>query len=490
MKYSFTFAAFTLLSSSVDAFWRMQCGSPLLSDMIDPLVQPGVAPARHVHNIMGGDAFDKTTSWEDLQKSTCTSCEVKGDKSIYWVPSLYFKKSSGELVQVQQKDGMLVYYIPERGGDTVELFPKGFGMMAGDPKLRALDSSNPPGSEMNMRQLAIGFNCLNYAGTPEPFAFRREMPSKDEMKGCVNGLRADITLPSCWNGELDSADHRSHMAYPSGLEDGTCPDTHKRRLITMKFETLFDVAPFNDVDGEFVWATGDTKGYGYHGDFFNGWDPELLQSAYKDTTCVPPVITSTGGDITQCNTFTSRNQLQSPLEMNACKLKPITKEEYTGPMEKLPGCNPIGGAPGDCANAVVANAVAPAPSSSAAPVEPAPVEPAPVVKPETTSTTPTPTPTPTPKPTTISTTTKPKSKKKKPATTPKVEIQAVPSPKPEATANPVVNVASVPDKKIKEVIVTVVETIYQTVYNEAVETATEYVPHHARHARRFRQRNM
>ncbi|EPS43814.1 hypothetical protein H072_2178 [Dactylellina haptotyla CBS 200.50] len=475
MKYALSIAALALLNSGVDAFWRMQCGSPLLTDMVDPLVQPGVVPARHVHNIMGGSAFDKTTSWEDLQKSTCTSCEVKGDKSAYWVPTLYFKKSDGELVQVGQKDGMLVYYLPERGGNTVELFPKGFGMMAGDPKLRTFDKSNPTDSEGYRRQMAIGFNCLNYGGTAEPFAFRRVMPSKTEISNCLNGLRADIIFPSCWNGELDSEDHRSHMAYPSDIEDGICPDTHKRRLITMKFETLWDVAPFFAMDGEFVWATGDLEGYGYHGDFFNGWDPELLRAAYNDPSCVTPDPPANAGDITNCLTFTSRNQLQGPLEMNSCKRDQITEKKYAGPFSLLPGCNPVGGAPGQCANNVVANAADNKPSSSAAA--------APAPEPTTTTTT---TPPP-PPPTTIATTTKPVEKPTTTTTTtttPKTTSSAAPV----ALANPVVDVASVPDKKIKEVIVTVVETIYQTVYNQAVETATAYVPHHARH-RRFRRRN-
>ncbi|RVD88378.1 uncharacterized protein DFL_002565 [Arthrobotrys flagrans] len=471
MKTVLSLAAFLLLNPGVHAFWRMQCGSPLVTDMIDPLAQPGVSPAKHVHNIMGGDAFDKTTSWARLQESTCTSCEVKGDKSLYWVPSLYFQKASGELVQVRQKDGMLVYYIPERGGDAVEIYPKNFGMIAGDPKLRAFDESNEPGSEGYMRQMAIGFNCLNYGGTPEAFAARREMPTKEEMKNCINGLRADITFPSCWNGELDSEDHRSHVAYPSFMEDGTCPDSHPRRLITMKFETLFDVAEFSDVEGEFVWSTGDKGGHGYHGDFYNGWDPELLEAAYKDPTCVPPVITSTGGDITQCNTFTSRNQLQGPAEMNSCKIKPITGKEYEGPFEKLPGCNPVGGAPGDCGKVVVENTVA---TPSAIQVVAHAVQ---------KSSTTTPSPTPTPTPTTISTTTR-----KKEETSQKVEVSSsAPVAKPAVTANPVINVDSVPDKKVKEVVVTVVETVYKTVYDQAVETATEYVPHHARHRRFFRR---
>ncbi|KAF3915880.1 hypothetical protein AA313_de0202652 [Arthrobotrys entomopaga] len=473
MKYSWSLAAFALLSSGVDAFWRMQCGSPLLTDMVDPLVQPGTVPAKHIHNIMGGSAFDSTISFAKLQSSSCTSCEVKGDKSSYWVPTLYFKKSNGEIVQVPQKDGMLVYYIPERGGNTVEMFPEGFGMMAGDPTFRAMNSSNAVGSEMYNRQMAIGFNCLDYAGTPEGFGQLKTLPKFADMKACANGLRGDITFPSCWNGENDSADHRSHMAYPSAIEDGVCPDTHKRRLITMKFETLWDVAQFfTEPDGEFVLSTGDVTGYGYHGDFYNGWDSSLLLAAYKDPTCVPPVTTATGGVITDCNTFVSQNQIQSMDDMDKCKRSQISDQTYAGPFTKLPGCNPIGAETEEC----------PASSNSISGAKPVLANAAdkPVASPSTTSVAP-PLP-PAPKPTTISTTTRAKPKYK-PTTTSK----AAPAPISSAPANPVLNVENKP-KKIKEVIVTVVETVYETIYSNAVETATAYVPHQARH-RRFRRRS-
>ncbi|KAF3933486.1 hypothetical protein ABW19_dt0206341 [Dactylella cylindrospora] len=458
---------------SVHAFWRMQCGSPLVTDRIDPLVQPGVSPGKHVHNIMGGSAFSKITSFSILQESTCTSCEVKGDKSIYWVPTLYFEhEGTGEFEQVRQKDGMLVYYIPEYGGSTVEIFPEGFAMVAGDPTLRTFDDSDTT-TEAYRRQMAIGFNCLNYAGTPEPFAYHRSMPDKDAIKNCKDGLRADITFPSCWDGNLDSDNHRDHMAYPSGIEDGTCPDTHQRRLITMKFETLFDVSEFFDLPGRFVWSTGDLTGYGYHGDFVNGWNTGLLQAAYDDATCNYPARdpTGAGGVIETCNAFSG--QLQDIGTMNDCKIDSITGEEYAGPFNKLPGCNPVDGT-GSSFECGVQSAVQSVVSE--------------IIYPATTST---------PVPTTISTTTKPK-----PTTTPKVEIQpsaivenavdnkttsSTTPPAPTTTAKPVIEVASVSDKKVKEVVVTVVETVFHTVYHDVVETATTYIPHAARH-RRHRRR--
>jgi len=234
------------------------------------------------------------------------------------------------------------YYLPERGADLykVEAFPKNFMMVAGDPNVRNFSVGYEP-TEASRRQRGVGFNCLNYAGTPEAFLQRREMPSKDEMKNCVNGLRADIAFPSCWNGDLDSSDHRSHVAYPYDVEDGACPDTHPRRLVSILFETLWDVAPFDDADGQFVWSTGDGTGYGYHGDFMNGWAEGILEKAMNDVSCVPKEITATGGVIENCNTFVNNGFLQTNDAMDSCVIPPFAQGNFSAPGTTFPGCNPI-----------------------------------------------------------------------------------------------------------------------------------------------------
>jgi len=45
-----------LAAGKASAFWRMQCYSPLVTDRVDPIVQPATVPSKHIHNIMGGSS--------------------------------------------------------------------------------------------------------------------------------------------------------------------------------------------------------------------------------------------------------------------------------------------------------------------------------------------------------------------------------------------------------------------------------------------------
>ncbi|GAA5891595.1 hypothetical protein JCM5296_004269 [Sporobolomyces johnsonii] len=99
----------------------------------------------------------------------------------------------------------------------------------------------------------------------------------------------------------------------------------------------WSVDPWNDVRSEglnttqpFVLAMGDSTGYGYHGDFFNGWDGNVLQEAIN--TC-----TSDSGVIEYCTVF----DLYDP--SHECHKTPDVDEVVLGTFTSLPGCNPVTG---------------------------------------------------------------------------------------------------------------------------------------------------
>ncbi|OBT83248.1 hypothetical protein VE02_08150 [Pseudogymnoascus sp. 03VT05] len=291
-----------LAIAPADAFWRLPCRAPLLYERTDPIVNPATTSA-HSHTIMGGNGLSNDMTYADTQASTCSSCTVTKDFSNYWVPNLYYKGQEGSFTSVEQIGGALIYYLqradpwdPEYEQDLLA-FPEGFRMLAGDPMLRSFSNT--------LEQPAINFACLG-TDTKET----NEIPNIN----CPNGLRAQVFFPSCWDGKnLDSPDHKSHMAYPDRVDNGVCPQSHPKRFISLFYDVVWDTPKFADkfVDGKhpFVFSNCDETGYGYHGDFVNGWD--------------------------DCHVF----QFFDDAKVDTCKIQPTISEKVQGTLAALPGCN-------------------------------------------------------------------------------------------------------------------------------------------------------
>lgn len=313
------------------AFWRMSCPGRILTERLDPIVAPGLASS-HSHTISGGNGFNMNMNYNDTQSSTCSSCPIKQDLSNYWTPNLYYQMKNGSVQAVPQAGdgtgvygGMTVYYL-QRGGpnnDKLHAYPEGFRMLAGSPNKRSLTN--------DFAGQAVSYVCLNYSTTS---TYTSELPDHP----CPDGLRAQIFFPSCWDGvNLDSADHMSHMAYPTqySYDNGPCPASHPVHMISVFFEVIYSTAGFDwwvpDNGWQpFVFSNGDPTGYGFHGDFFNGWNVSALQEATD--TCL-----NDSGQPSDCPVF----DFFSDADSQGCLVAPTVQETVTGTLDQLPGCNPI-----------------------------------------------------------------------------------------------------------------------------------------------------
>ena len=130
-------------------------------------------------------------------------------------------------------------------------------MLAGTASRRT-PTTDVAGQAVTMKCLGDGGN-VNFPGFPP--------------KPCSGGIRAEIVMPSCWDGvNVDSPDHKSHVSYPVGrTQGGKCPDTHPKRLFSMFYEVTYRTDTFSKLwQGNvqpFLWANGDTTGLSFHGDF-------------------------------------------------------------------------------------------------------------------------------------------------------------------------------------------------------------------------------
>jgi len=372
--FATTVTAITLAGQAA-AFWRMPCRSQTGIGRMDPLVDPG-AISDHVHTIHGGGGFGTETDYDKLNSSSCTSCGVTEDKSAYWTPSLHFQYPNGTTVMVQQVGGMLAYYLYYL--DNVKAFPEGFAMIAGNPSFRNFSGPMPdiplsywptdPTDQFFLQQRALGFNCLDYDKDPEPSLYRHKFPPKEYMDAnCKDGIRLELAFPSCGNGDLTSPDYRSHVAYPSLVKEGNCPEGFDVHYPFLFFETIWATDAFAGVDGTFMLSTGDPVGPSYHGDFIMGWhSADFLQDALD--TCK-----DLSGEITDCSLFT----IQGDDAMDQCKFDmpaDLKEDDCHGPRNGLPVDVPVQWGPEPATKYPVAGKNAPttsiAPSSTPATYKP------------------------------------------------------------------------------------------------------------------------
>jgi len=350
----------TILLNGVDAYWRMPCGV-IQTGRLDPIINPG-AISSHVHKISGPPNINLSSSYDTLQHNGCTSCNIQADKSAYWTPLLYYKHKNGSFEEVPA-DGMVVYYLG-RGDNASNIipFPPGFRMLAGSAANRAYNSASltyggkngviytggtcrnanktcvggkfvnatgtsadPPGPKFTGRPISdvTSFNCIDTAG---PFV---ETPNITRT-GCSGGLRAQIQFPSCWDGHTLYAPDQSHVAHMSQIDNGVCPPTHPYQFTHLFYEVLYSVTSITQ-DGEFVFANGDPTGFGFHGDFLNGWDMSVQQDAINRCVNV-----DNGGDISQCPAFNASIDYNSGT--NCPERPPLINEPARGMLAKLPGC--------------------------------------------------------------------------------------------------------------------------------------------------------
>lgn len=317
------------------ALIRFQC-SQLVFDRLDPLVNPGMTPSPHIHQIVGGNAFNATMDAKAkfVDSATCTTCQFSEDFSNYWTAIMYFRAKNGTYKRVPQRTntgfegangGMTVYYMQDPIMDRaqkskVTSFSPGFRMIVGNPKARNRAEASKSGQ--------LTYICLENLMTRAPMI--REFPKTP----CKSGIMVNLFFPTCWDGKnLDTPDHQSHMAYPMGKSNGVaggssnCPASHPVRMPQLMLETIWDTRQFNDknewpTDGAqpFVWSYGDKTGWGNHGDYIFGWKGDSLKKIV-DTPCY---VNCPGAK-------------QSMSQMNKCNRKPVVKEQIDGWLPAIPG---------------------------------------------------------------------------------------------------------------------------------------------------------
>ena len=225
----------------------------------DPIVFPNMPGASHMHSFFGSEVTNGNTTVNDLINAN-SNCNPSIDKSSYWIPTFYNNN-----VPVEPTTGVF-YYLGEGVSDqliaTTQPLPLGLRIVAGNAK-----ATGPNDNTISR------WSCLG-AG---------DAGSSHDFVTCPAGsmLESYLDFPHCWDGvHLDSADHKSHMAYPV---NNACPASHP--VVVPKLRQVMRY-PVSGSTANFRLASG--NGYSMHGDFFNAWPVEEMARRVND--CIRPII--------------------------------------------------------------------------------------------------------------------------------------------------------------------------------------------------------
>jgi hypothetical protein len=212
------------------------------------LVNPGMIPSPHLHQVVGGNAFNASMPSTDISSvATCTTCSFDKDFSNYWTANLYFKARNGTYKRVPQvpnqgigndNGGITVYYTSP-GPKQTTAFKPGFRMLAGDATRTA-----SAGLGKNMQACFRCYTGPNFQGNVDSPCFDPKLDTEGFPSGmCLGGIRSNIIFPLCWDGKnLDSPNHQDHVSHPVGgptsfaVVTGKCPSTHPVKIPQVHLE--------------------------------------------------------------------------------------------------------------------------------------------------------------------------------------------------------------------------------------------------------------
>lgn len=243
----------------------------------DPIVHFGKQGAAHEHVFLGNTTtrFDSTDASLRAAPQPGTTCDNHADRAAYWFPMLYEngKKLLPGNFGEDPKTGKNPIYFNNGQIDRTKIkpIPAGLRML--------VDIDDPPAHLGQLNGWRCGDskptvnipNCTNIdANGRNRLEFRLAFPQ------CVK-------LDSSGKPVLDSADHRSHVAYTT--QSNVCPSTHPYPMPRIVQAFRFPSNGGSDV----TLSSGAASTL--HADFFNTWDQtkqaELVnlcinQSGYAD----------------------------------------------------------------------------------------------------------------------------------------------------------------------------------------------------------------
>ena len=230
----------------------------------DPVVYPRQPGHAHLHTFFGNTKTDAFSTYQSLRSSGNSTC--RGgivNRMAYWIPMLMAGGVSvvSNEAHFYYKSGYEIPGVSPR----IQRIPNGLRMVAGNGNATAPQTEGK-----------AFWGCA--------YVYKGHHP---QIIDCDVGdfIQMTVVFPQCWNGrDLDSVDHKSHMAYPV---NGACPSSHPVALPEISENVRWARTAGMDITKLRLSSdhySGGPGGYSVHADWFEAWDPGVRDAFV--TNCV------------------------------------------------------------------------------------------------------------------------------------------------------------------------------------------------------------
>ena len=235
----------------------------------DPIVYPGAQGAAHLHMWMGNTLADYASTPNSLRTTGDGSCQGGPlNRSAYWSPALI---DQNNMVVIPAY--ATVYYKQDHPPSVVNL-PVGLVMVAG---------YNAANGQSN----GADWRCENGGGATATIP----------VCGTGDKVGGRVVFPQCYNGQLDSPDHRSHLAYlvtDPNTGQPVCPATHSVHIPEFTFTVWYPADGTTN-----LWRLssdmGAAAGSTLHSDWFGAWDTTISDTWTQE--CIRELRNCQGGEL-------------------------------------------------------------------------------------------------------------------------------------------------------------------------------------------------
>lgn len=281
------------MAPDVVGAFRFICGAGQMS-YDDPIVYPGQPGKAHLHQFFGNTGANAFSTYATLRTTGDSTCQNKLNRSGYWVPALLDGKGS-----VIRPDFTAFYYKRRPASDPwCRDNAICVGLPNGMREIFGWDQSRPdlPGH--------AEWKCANARGSV--VNNRAYDTMAEALAVCTPGSIPDrqlfvtINTPECWNGVIDSPDHRSHTARLAKDNDTGrifCPATHRYHPPHFTLTVAYTI---EDGDDTSLWRfssdhmkPGGAPGETFHADALLAWDPAT--QATWTANCIDKMLSCADG---------------------------------------------------------------------------------------------------------------------------------------------------------------------------------------------------